>query len=36
MDLRGPLPEDVADSFGMRPCALPYMRDHEHMELAKE
>ena len=35
MDLRGPLPEDIAVTFGLRPCALPYTRDHEDMELAK-
>ena len=33
MDLRGPLLEDIAIKFGLRPCALPYTRDHEHMEL---
>ena len=33
--LRGPLPEDIAVNFGLRPFALPYIRDREHMELAK-
>ena len=36
MDLRGLLPEDIAVNFGMRKCALSYMRDHGHMKLEKE
>ena len=35
MDPLGPLPEDIAVNFGLRPCALPYTQDHERMELAK-
>ena len=35
MDLRGSLPEDIAVNFGPGPCALPYTRDHEHMEHEK-
>lgn len=34
-DLRGPPQEDIAINFGMRPCALPYTWDGEHMELEK-
>ena len=35
MDLHGPLPEDIAVDFGLGPCALPYTRNNEHMELEK-
>ena len=35
VDLCGTLPEDIAVNFGVRPFALPYTRDHEHIELAK-
>ena len=35
MDLNASLSEDVSVNFGLRPCALPYTRDHEHMELEK-
>ena len=35
MDLLGQLPEDIALNFGLRPCALPYTRDNEHLELEK-
>ena len=35
IDLRGTLPEDIAVSFGRRPCALAYTRDDEHMGLAE-
>ena len=35
MDLRGPLLEDIAVNFGLRPPAVPYTRDHAQMQLAK-
>ena len=35
MDLRGTLPEDIAVTFGLRPFALPYTRDHKHMGIEK-
>ena len=35
MDPLGPPPEDIAVKFGLRPCGVPYTRDHEHMPLAK-
>ena len=35
LNLHRPLPEDIAVNFGLRTCALPYARCHEHMELVK-
>ena len=35
MGLRGPLPKDIAANFGLRPFALPYTRDHQHVDLEK-
>ena len=35
MDWRRTIPEDIAVTFGLRTCALPYARDHEHMDLSK-
>ena len=35
IDPLGSVPEDIAVNFGLSLYALPYTRDHEHMELAR-